>query len=267
MNAYVLDRENDEVDTIDSSSRQVVKRRKLPGVPTDLVVADDHHLWVGCGDDRLVDIDLTSHKQVVTKTQIPPNYVAVLPHEVVIRANPDNGGRLQRVDIRTHRVTSKVVKIGGAPSDLVSNGLGVWVLMAFPPTVVRDSAALEQQEFHRLNTDGVPPEMTYDGTDLWVSLYDTGQVGRFDVVTSKTVGKPVKVGRKPNGIAYDLDTRSVWVADTGDETVTRLDGRTGRAIARVSAKGPLEGALAASGGVVWAAGTNDVVRIQPVGSS
>jgi hypothetical protein len=81
---------------------------------------------------------------------------------------------------------------------------------------------------------------------------------------------------RPGGLPRDVEhdpgrrvvagLRSIWVADTGDETVTRIDARTGPRIARVSTKRPIEGALAASGGVAWAAGTNDVVRIQPVGS-
>jgi DNA-binding beta-propeller fold protein YncE len=109
--------------------------------------------------------------------------------------------------------------------------------------------------------------MTDDGDNLWVTVFDTGQVVRFDEVADKPKPPAIPVGRKPNGIAYDLETRSVWVADTGDETVTRLDDKTGRPLARVSTKGPLEGALAAGSGVVWASGTNDVVRIQPIGSS
>jgi DNA-binding beta-propeller fold protein YncE len=91
-------------------------------------------------------------------------------------------------------------------------------------------------------------------------------VVRFDEFAGKQKPGFIRVGRRPNGIAYDVDTRSVWVADTGDETVTRIDEKSAKVTARISTKGPIEGALAASGGVAWAAGTNDVVRIEPVGS-
>jgi DNA-binding beta-propeller fold protein YncE len=266
VNAYALDRENRQVDTIDSSSRQIVKRRRLPGVPTDLVVTDDHHLWVGTTNNRVVDINLENDKQVVARTAITPNYLVVLSHEVVVMANPDSGGSLQRVDIATHRAIGKPKRIGGAPTDLVGSAGEFWVLMAFPPEVLQFGARLNKLAEKRLTSGGLPPEMTDDGENLWISQFDTGQVVRFDEFDGKQIPPVIHVGRHPNGISYDVDTRSVWVANTGDETVTRMDEKTAKVTARVSTKGPIEGQLAASGGVAWAAGTNDVVRIQPVGS-
>jgi Protein kinase domain len=266
--AYVLDPQRRELDTIRSSSRQVVRRRHLPGVPTDLSASSDgNHLWVGMTDKRVLELDLNSGRTTVVKTRIEPDYVAVLDNYVVVMANPDKGGLLERVFTPSHKPSGKVKKIGGAPTDLVASGGYAYVLFAFPPTIVGYDEALRQQSQWRVKVDGVPPEMAQGDGKFWISVFDQGTVVRVSDFDGKAVGKPLAVGHRPNGIDYDVETNSVWVANTRDETVSRIDAKTGRVLARASAKGPLEGSLSASGGVAWAAGANDVVRIEPIGSS
>jgi serine/threonine-protein kinase len=265
---YVLDPQQRELDAIKSSSRQVVRRRRLPGVPTTLAASSDNNdLWVGMDNHRVMHIDLVTGKRVVVKTDIEPDYLAVLDNVVMVLANPDSGGRLERIDISANKVLGKVKKIGGAPSDMVADGGYAYILFALPPTIVAFDEKLTQKSLWRVKSGGVPPEMTKAVSDFWISVYDEGTVVRVNDFDGKTVGKPVPVGHKPNGIDYDYDTNSIWVADTGDETVTRVDAKAARVTARISTKGPLAGPLSLSGGVVWASGTHDVVRIEPVGSS
>jgi streptogramin lyase len=218
-------------------------------------------------NDQVMDWNLTNGKRTFVKTHIQPDYLAVMDNVVMVLANPDNGGRLERIDISSHKVFGGVKKIGGAPTDMVPQGNYAYVLFAIPPTIAAyDEHLTKQSEWHP-KIGGVPPEMASATNDFFIPLFDEGTVARVSNFDGKVVGKPTPVGHKPNGIDYDSQTGSVWVADTSDEAVTRLDEKTGRVIARVSAKGPLQGALSVSGGVVWASGTNDVVRIEPVGSS
>jgi DNA-binding beta-propeller fold protein YncE len=113
----------------------------------------------------------------------------------------------------------------------------------------------------------LPTEMTTGPGAFWITVFDQGTVVRVNDLDGKAIGKPIAVGHRPNGIDYDGETNSVWVANTRDETVSRIDPKTGRVLSRASAKGPLEGALSVNGGVARAAGSNDVVRLAPIGSS
>jgi DNA-binding beta-propeller fold protein YncE len=117
----------------------------------------------------------------------------------------------------------------------------------------------------RLPTDGVPARAADDEAgDLFVTLIQDDHVVRLEEATHKVDLPPIKVGHKPFGIGYDSDTNSMWVANIGSRTLTQIDAKTGRVLTTVDAKGPLQGSIAARLGVVYAAGSNDVVRVDVV---
>jgi hypothetical protein len=68
------------------------------------------------------------------------------------------------------------------------------------------------------------------------------------------------VANKPDGIAIGDD--EVWVA-TRSGIVERLDAKTAKRLQSIDTKGPLSGDIAVSGGVAWAPGADDLVRIEP----
>ena len=106
----------------------------------------------------------------------------------------------------------------------------------------------------------MPAELLLRGPDGWVtdSLYN--EVVRFDATTGKALNK-VKVALKPDGIADDGDG-VVWVA-TRSGIVERLDAKTAKRLEPIDTKGPLSGDIAVVGGVAWAPGADDLVRIEP----
>ena len=173
--------------------------------------------------------------------------------------SPDPDGRLQRVDPRTHRTVGEPYELGGAPSDLDAVANRVAELTALPPQLHRFQPELGKPETIDIEADGVPAELLLKGTDGWItdSLYD--QVARFDASTGKVLNK-VKVANKPDGIADGDDV--VWVA-TRSGIVERLDAETAKRLEPIDTKGPLSGDIAASGGVAWAPGADDLVRIEP----
>jgi serine/threonine-protein kinase len=79
----------------------------------------------------------------------------------------------------------------------------------------------------------------------------------------RVVGEPTPVGDSPTGVA--VGEGAVWVANTGDETVTRIDPRTGRREGRPIRVGEDPRAITAGGGAVWVANFGDgtVSRIDP----
>jgi len=95
---------------------------------------------------------------------------------------------------------------------------------------------------------------------------DSGREPRRPQVSSAAgavVGKPVRVGDAPTGVA--VGAGSVWVADTGDEDVTRIDAATGRVRGRPIRVGEDPGPVAVGAGAVWVVNQGDgtVDRIDP----
>jgi len=258
--AYITDGPNSEVIQVISSSRKVLRRIKLRSPPHDLGLSDDgKHLWVTLEGKQLADIDLETHEPTYVRTDVEGRYVAVTSEDVVV-LSPDPDGRLQRVDAARHRTIGEPYDLDGAPTDLDANGDRAVEVTALPPQLHRFAPTLGEPETIDIEADGIPAELLLSGPDGWITDSMYNEVIRFDALSGKALDK-VKVGRKPDGIAADGD--DIWVANRGG-TVERLDAKTARRRGpAIDAKGPLSGDIVASGGVVWAAGTDDLVRIEP----
>jgi len=264
--AYVLDPVHRQVVKVVSSSRQVGGRIRLPSPPHDASLSPDgHHLWVTLEGRRLADVDLLNGgKPKIVHLDVEGRYVAATDDSVVVLSPSDFGGKLQRIDPRTHRATGRPLKLGGAPTDLDAYADRAVESLALPPIFVRFDKAVRTYTHVAIPTDGIPAELLIDGRGVgWVTDSETNQVVRFDPLTGKRVGAPVKVAAQPDGIAADGD--DVWVASRSG-SVQRFSARTGRPVGPAVKTGPLAGDIAASAGVVWAEGTSDVVRIEPRGT-
>jgi DNA-binding beta-propeller fold protein YncE len=87
--------------------------------------------------------------------------------------------------------------------------------------------------------------------------------GAQATTAGKVIGSPVSVGDSPSAIVAGAG--SVWVANSGDETVSRIDPRSGKLVGAPIAVGEDPGALAVGAGSVWVANVGDgtVTRIDP----
>jgi YVTN family beta-propeller protein len=81
---------------------------------------------------------------------------------------------------------------------------------------------------------------------------DSHAVAVIDPATNK-VTTAVSVGTSPGPLAFEPKSRSVWVGNLDDESVTRIDSRSGQT-GRTVAIGERPVALAAGGGAVWVGG-------------
>jgi YVTN family beta-propeller protein len=79
--------------------------------------------------------------------------------------------------------------------------------------------------------------------------------------TMTAPGTPIRVGRHPSGIA--VGQGAVWVADQGDDTVTRIDLSTGSAATITVGHGPT--GIAVGADAVWVANSDDgtLMKIDP----
>jgi streptogramin lyase len=264
--AYVLDPVHRQIVKVVSSSRQLGGRIKLPSPPHDVSLSPDgHHLWVTMEGHELADVDLLKGgKPKVVHLDIEGRYVAAMDDSVVVLSPSDFGGKLQRIDPATHQVAGPPLKLGGAPTDLDAYADRAVESLALPPMLVRFDSDVRTYKHVPIPTDGIPAELLIDGRgNGWVTDSETNRVVRFDPLTGKAIGKPVKVAAKPDGIASDGD--DVWVASRSG-SVQRFSAKTGKPVGPAVKTGPLAGDIAVSAGVVWAEGTSDVVRIEPRGT-
>src|SRR6266702_323034 len=108
---------------------------------------------------------------------------------------------------------------------------------------------------------------------VWVPLTLEDHVVRIDPATNAVVAtiavprgpsrlavaQTIPVGRQPAGIT--VAAGAVWVSNTLDDTVLRIDPATGRVVKTISVRGP--GELATSGTHVWVTSTGGMSRIDP----
>lgn len=265
--ACVLDPRSGLMDIVEDSSRDVLDHRPLFYIPHALGISPDgHDLWIGLSGRAFADFNLGNARSHVLRGHVSAMHLAVLEHEVVAMATPTTyRGRLERIDVAHHRALGQVKDIRGYPTDVVTNGTDVFVLFGSHAHVDEYDASLHLKGSLRLPTDGVAVQAADDEEGhLYITFIQYDRVLRVNESRLGVDMAPIKVGHKPLGIAYDGETHSMWVANTGSRTLTQIDARTGRVLATVDAHGPLAGWIAARLGVVYAAGSNDVVRVDVV---
>jgi streptogramin lyase len=217
--AYVLDSFGPYVDVVQTGGEPT--RIPLPSTPRSLALDAAHSLlWVGLADNKLLAIALGTHKVLATiALPLDPDHLAVLSDEVV--AEQGNPGRLVRVDATRMRVVGAAVTPGGSATALVAYQGGVLSTFAFPVRLEQFDANLRRVADHPISV-ALPTALALDSTGvLWVADFDQAEAWRLDPSSGGSVAPPVPVGQDPVGLAVSGDY--VWVANTGDETLTLIN--------------------------------------------
>jgi YVTN family beta-propeller protein len=94
-----------------------------------------------------------------------------------------------------------------------------------------------------------------------------GQARRAQPPAGRVVGEPIRVGDAPSGLT--VGDGAVWVSNTGDETVSRIDPRRGEVVGSPIPVGEDPRWLAFAGDAVWVSlsDSDSVVRINPRNST
>ena len=89
------------------------------------------------------------------------------------------------------------------------------------------------------------------------------KVSMFDSTTLQLISK-IDVGKGPDGIYYDRDTKRIFTNNHGSHDITAPDAKTGKVIGTVNVKGDGESAVIADGLIyVNLEDTNEVVTFVP----
>jgi YVTN family beta-propeller protein len=137
------------------------------------------------------------------------------------------------------------VGVGESPNALTAGGGALWVAGSRNGTVTRVDPATGRVTA-TLRLDGEPDGLALAGGVLWVAYADRAVVTRVDPTTATVLGD-VRVGRHapvgtqtgtlavPESIGVGLG--AVWVPNSADGTVSRIDPATGKVTATFPVSG------------------------------
>jgi hypothetical protein len=193
------------------------------GVHIDLDVGTQGTVWAVSPDfGALISIDPETGQELGKLLVSSPVELAVAPG--IIWALVDNGSSLVRYDLAT-RAESLRVPLGDAEkTDLAATGSAVYVAEAGGSVARVDSATGEITD--RISTDGSNPELALGNGALWVTSDLDGvdaELLQLDLADLSPVGKARKFVGAPTDLTIGGD--SVWISETGRETVVRVRAR------------------------------------------
>src|SRR5262245_55904650 len=115
----------------------------------------------------------------------------------------------------------------------------------------------------KIPVEGAPGGIAVGGGYVWVTNSLTGKVSKIDPA-ALTVVREINVGNGPTGVDVDVGTGEVWVANTFDQTVSRIRANGGTSVQNYPA-GADPGAIAVGAGAVWVASKSDgeIVKLDP----
>jgi DNA-binding beta-propeller fold protein YncE len=156
-------------------------------------------------------------------------------------------GKVYRLDLGTHRVSRYAVE--GSVDDLAFGDGYVWVVDALDNTITRIDPRNGRSKSAPLNESATLNSIGVGGGYIWITDDAGGEVWRVSVDLRSV--RAITVGARPDDVMYAGGI--VWVANYGDETVSKVDPGLAQETARYPI-GIRPRALAVADGEVWVAG-------------
>jgi YVTN family beta-propeller protein len=214
---WVGDSSNGSVDQIDPTTGHVMRRIHVGGQPYATTV-------VGAGAAGSGSLWVANYNGTIAKI-LPGNGSAPPSRRVFAAASgPKRMTEVGKTLVVANETEGTVTKI-----DTTTGGV----------------IGTLQVHMHPAAISAVP------GSDsLWLADRSQDTVTQFAIDSGKMIGSPIHVGSGPSRMT--LSTNMLWVANSGDGTVTRIDLSTDRPLAPIKVGGYPD-AITASDGIVWVA--------------
>jgi streptogramin lyase/predicted Ser/Thr protein kinase len=227
---------------------------KLPWAQgTTSIAAGFGSLWVTNGDQaRLLRIDpITGHVQADRILVSSGSAVVVVAGEgsiwVGLRAIKTTDPPSSIVKIDPRRGTTKEILFGQeGVGDITTGGGYVWVPNRRRSRLSRISPSSDDRKSTPIGLG--KHRVAFGNGQVWVTNYDDGTISQNNRSLSNAATDALNV-RGPLDLAVSGNT--VWVASYLDDTVVRLDARTGKAIGDPIVVGRNPFALVTHGSHVW----------------
>jgi DNA-binding SARP family transcriptional activator/ABC-type branched-subunit amino acid transport system substrate-binding protein/outer membrane protein assembly factor BamB len=176
---------------------------------------------------------------------------------------------ISRVD--RHGRSVRTVGIGATPTDLAAGGGDLWVasgdtaygatgLFRLGADDLRDRGRVDLPAQRHQGAPGLPGQVAVGPRAVW-ALNGSGELARIDVSTGRQTAVPTPVEAR----ALALGAGALWALARDDNTLLRLDARTGALRSRIEVPATHLDALAAGAGAVWATDSYDgtLWRVDP----
>ena len=250
------------VGVIDPDTNRIVAEVPV-GLRPGPIVFGGGSIWVGNTQDRnLTRIDASNQTNAgtVPLSDQTPTGLAYGKAEGLWVAHGVLG-KLSRVDPQFGQVTSTLDVAGESDYGSVALGGGsVWAVFG-DSTIARVDPAVPR--LVRTGFAGLSPAaVVVAGDQLWVANSNGQSVQVFSLGTfDQGPVDTVPVGRNPSALAFGAG--AVWVANTGDDNVMRIDPSSSNSTDTIEV-GDAPVAIAASHEAVWVANRGGTVsRIDP----
>ena len=255
---WTANRNSNDVSQIDMARNEVVAKVDVGSQPRGLAASTATYLWVAnCDAHTVSKVDVGAH--LVAETISVPSPLGLAVIDGLLWVGTKTGVRKFHTASNSFPVSNAGLDEEAA-TELVSGGGFVWVAGFNAVTKIEVSVVTQAQamattlRLRPFESRG----MAFDGLYLWVAVYGSGQVVKVDsetgdVVQTVPVGtKPhsvvytgqyifvtnfdsnsvskinpltnevttILVGANPAGIAYNAQCGTLWVANSGDNTVS-----------------------------------------------
>src|SRR4051794_6837954 len=232
---------------------------KVGDAPFDMA-SNSTSVWSGnSADGTVTRIDTaTGKRDFDAPVGTDPFYLTAQDDFVYVSNEGDDS--VSVLDAKTgKRAVPDDVPVGDAPRGITTAGDAVWVANSGSGSV---SEIVDGKVVKTVKTGAGASNVAFGTDAIFVSNKDAGTVSRVPVPSGSPVTS-VDVGAEPAEIAFgDGDA---WVAVSGEDSVVRLDGETGKAVGDpIPVPGRPTGVTAPDGSV-WVTSTDSgtVSRIVP----
>lgn len=226
----------------------IVAEVPVAGRPAGIAVGDKAVWITDAVSGTLLRVD-PDKKLVVDRIHVgtDPSGVAVGGGSVWVANSED--GTVSQVNPSTDTVVA-VIRVGNGPTSVAYGAGKVWVLNVVDATVTAISPARGHTRTIPLGQNA--SRLTFGLGAVWVTSEEAGLLLRLDPRTNSIV-QAIPVGNGPVGVA--AGDGSLWVANTPDRTVSRVDPTSG-AVSKIPVPGRAV-ELASAGATLFVSNTLD----------
>jgi YVTN family beta-propeller protein len=244
-----------ELVVVDARTFQIMRRVPLDGRPDYVSISKDgRRLYVGLGAPNAIEVLDSASLQKVKNIPIqgPVHYAYVTPDGKYVMVASVSGKTLTAISTRTEEIEwTKTFDKGVRPVAFETGPDGSTTRMFVQLTGLHGFAVVDfatQKETARITLPDIPGrvrnvegiqgapahgiDITPDGKTLWVTSKFYGYAYAYSMPDLKLVAQ-VDVGLGPEWFAFTPDSRRMYIALAGADTVAVVDLQQNRVVARI----------------------------------
>ena len=250
---WVVEWSSNKVERINPSTGAIVGSPISVGANPGAAVMVNGHLFVGSGSNTVTDIDMSTATVTRTITLTGSNISRLVYDGTSIWALSWSSSKAERFNPSTGALVGSAVSVATNPSmgTIINGHLFVTGTSGSTVTDIDVSTGAVTRTI-TLSGSNLASSM-FDGTNLWVTLFNDAKVARINPTTGAILGY-TNVGTQPTNVI--LANGSVWVGATGSDAVTQIDS-AGTVLRTIRLGGSNISNLVYDGAVIWAPNYRD----------